>query len=382
MFTRTDDLGWAQSTAFKKAFSIDVDIEFIGVWDTVCSVGLIPRRLPFTTSNTSVRTFRHAVSLDERRAKFKANLFNRPTEKEAQLGTHAGDMPKAGVDDTIDAIDTNLTTVQPQPDGVIPTATQKGKKQDGKPGKKPKAKNTQQELERQFSMQGAQLETDVLEVWFTGCHCGTSTSNSSSLCRTLTRLTIDVGGGSVSNDTPHNLARIPLRWMIRQCFLTNTGIRFHSELLPNAGLDPASLYPVVLPRPPAIYTSPSVPSPSHTRDNTARTLVNYADATPSVLTEEEHDLADALCPIYDQLVIAPAWWILEILPIKHREQREDDTWHSALTVNLGHGRKIPKQKRQGFFVHRSVKIRMETEGLAGGPYTPHARFKVEPTWVD
>lgn len=32
MFTRTDELGWKQSTAFKKAFSIDVDIEFIGVW--------------------------------------------------------------------------------------------------------------------------------------------------------------------------------------------------------------------------------------------------------------------------------------------------------------------------------------------------------------
>lgn len=50
--------------------------------DTVDSVGLIPKRLPFTTSNTIVRTFRHAVSLDERRAKFKANLWNRPTVKD------------------------------------------------------------------------------------------------------------------------------------------------------------------------------------------------------------------------------------------------------------------------------------------------------------
>ena len=32
MYTRTDELGWKQSTAFKKAFSIDVDIDFIGVW--------------------------------------------------------------------------------------------------------------------------------------------------------------------------------------------------------------------------------------------------------------------------------------------------------------------------------------------------------------
>ena len=53
--------------------------------DTVNSVGLIPRRLPFTTSNTVVNTFRHAVSLDERRAKFKANLWNRPQKKEELL---------------------------------------------------------------------------------------------------------------------------------------------------------------------------------------------------------------------------------------------------------------------------------------------------------
>jgi uncharacterized protein (DUF2235 family) len=41
-------------------------------------VGIIPKRLPFTTSNTIVRTFRHAISLDERRGKFKANLWNLP----------------------------------------------------------------------------------------------------------------------------------------------------------------------------------------------------------------------------------------------------------------------------------------------------------------
>ena len=32
MYSRDDDLGWRQSTAFKKAFSINVDIEFVGVW--------------------------------------------------------------------------------------------------------------------------------------------------------------------------------------------------------------------------------------------------------------------------------------------------------------------------------------------------------------
>ena len=32
MYTKADDEGWKQSNAFKKAFSNEVDIEFLGVW--------------------------------------------------------------------------------------------------------------------------------------------------------------------------------------------------------------------------------------------------------------------------------------------------------------------------------------------------------------
>jgi len=43
------------------------------------------RRLPFTTSNTVVRTFRHAIALDERRARFQVKTWTRPNAKEANL---------------------------------------------------------------------------------------------------------------------------------------------------------------------------------------------------------------------------------------------------------------------------------------------------------
>jgi uncharacterized protein (DUF2235 family) len=36
MYTQSDDFGWEQSVAFKKAFSIDVNIEFVGVWYAAC----------------------------------------------------------------------------------------------------------------------------------------------------------------------------------------------------------------------------------------------------------------------------------------------------------------------------------------------------------
>jgi uncharacterized protein (DUF2235 family) len=42
--------------------------------DSVNSVGLFPQRLPFTITNSGIRVYRHAISLDERRAKFKVSM--------------------------------------------------------------------------------------------------------------------------------------------------------------------------------------------------------------------------------------------------------------------------------------------------------------------
>jgi uncharacterized protein (DUF2235 family) len=50
---------------------------FVGVWDTVSSVGWIenPLRLPYSASNPDIAIGRHAVALDERRAFFRTNLW-------------------------------------------------------------------------------------------------------------------------------------------------------------------------------------------------------------------------------------------------------------------------------------------------------------------
>ena len=50
---------------------------FVGVWDTVSSVGWIenPLRLPFTADNPDIAIGRHAIALDERRAFFRTNLW-------------------------------------------------------------------------------------------------------------------------------------------------------------------------------------------------------------------------------------------------------------------------------------------------------------------
>ncbi|KAG8911061.1 hypothetical protein FRC00_007128 [Tulasnella sp. 408] len=66
-----DDIRRARQ--FKETFSVHVEVEFIGVWDTVASVGIGAPVLPFNASETFVRTFRHALAIDERRAKFQPN---------------------------------------------------------------------------------------------------------------------------------------------------------------------------------------------------------------------------------------------------------------------------------------------------------------------
>ena len=62
------------AAGFKEAFCREVPIEFVGVWDTVSSVGLISMRsLPFVQTNTTIRTFRQALSLDEASASCYGN---------------------------------------------------------------------------------------------------------------------------------------------------------------------------------------------------------------------------------------------------------------------------------------------------------------------
>ena len=52
-------------------------LHFVGVWDTVSSVGWVenPLHLPYTANNPSILHGRHAVPIDERRAFFRTNLW-------------------------------------------------------------------------------------------------------------------------------------------------------------------------------------------------------------------------------------------------------------------------------------------------------------------
>jgi hypothetical protein len=123
--------------------------------------------------------------------------------------------------------------------------------------------------------------------------------------------------------------------MIRQCFLTNTGIQFYRDSFKDIGLDVNTIFPVVLTRPPALKASasdaPDAKRTTHVAEPTDDTLIDDRQTSPTaastIKTEEEEELVDALCEKYDELEISKAWWILEILPLRYSKQdRGNASW--------------------------------------------------------
>jgi len=67
---------------FRETMSCECKPHFVGVWDTVSSVGWIenPLRLPYVTNNPDIEFGRHAIAIDERRAFFRTHLWRLPAD--------------------------------------------------------------------------------------------------------------------------------------------------------------------------------------------------------------------------------------------------------------------------------------------------------------
>jgi uncharacterized protein (DUF2235 family) len=65
------------SGGFKIIFCRPVEVHFLGLWDSVSSVGWIwnPTFFYYTSDNPNVKVIRHAVALDERRSNFRPGLW-------------------------------------------------------------------------------------------------------------------------------------------------------------------------------------------------------------------------------------------------------------------------------------------------------------------
>lgn len=161
---------------FKETFSRDnVQVHFLGAWDTVSSIGIIRgKSLPVTnTYNDGICYFRHALALDERRVKFLpeyvcggdtyvANRIATPNTSPTNTPTERENQNRIAGADYVDANGDRNQIM--------------GKTSDR-----------------------------VKEVWFAGCHS-------------------DIGGGSKSNKHLNNAA-VPVLWMGNEATLAGLKLR-------------------------------------------------------------------------------------------------------------------------------------------------------------
>jgi uncharacterized protein (DUF2235 family) len=86
---KSKKIDFAVAADFKKAFCRECKPYFVGVWDTVSSVGWVYNVAHFpgtkATHNPDLKFVRHAVSIDERRAFFRQNLFGEPHDAQQDI---------------------------------------------------------------------------------------------------------------------------------------------------------------------------------------------------------------------------------------------------------------------------------------------------------
>ena len=379
------DEGYKMSEEFKKTFCTEVDVWFMGLFDCVASVGFIPRTLPFTASPTnSIHYFRHAMALDERRAKFKPlqweqqklDLKRRKTIDNTPKGIYKR-LFESDIDALLDLVFKIILTVIAFFTGIRGDAIKKDKPQNGMNGTMvngvdgPEHSNMDDQFKAQAEANERRrdFETDVKEVWFLGAHA-------------------DVGGGAMGNECRHMLSRIPLRWMLRQCFECDTGILFDTARLAEQGLDVVTMWPeykeptkpVVGPQPELVekYKKKTLAPLSRRSvflpigpENTIVDAPTTEDLSYILPSESTEDYFDAMAQINDQLVQAKGWWILEFWPIVVRVlAKSGDHWERKISLNRGRYRAVrDSDPRMHWTVGHQVKegqytIRARTDGYA------------------
>ncbi|KAL6706921.1 hypothetical protein ACN47E_005064 [Coniothyrium glycines] len=230
--------------AFRETFSRPVKpIRFLGLFDTVNSVPAFENawmqrsKFPYT-ARSSARVIRHAVSIDERRAKFRQDLISQEKpdksayykrhHKHKHLRDKLHGSHSEGVDEKLhgshsEGIDEKLhdeprgrkETLAPPERFRNPHDTSgvrslsPGYSQcDGAHGSAtPSLLSVDARQTWQSDEEG---EQDIQEVWFPGCHA-------------------DIGGGWPLGDDNAALSHVPLVWMVREAH--KAGLDFDEDKL-------------------------------------------------------------------------------------------------------------------------------------------------------
>lgn len=373
---------------FRETFSRPVGrIRFLGLFDTVNSV---PRfetawmqrsKFPYT-ARSSAKVIRHAVSIDERRAKFRQDLMYQAIPTHTEKRRHFGEFLDDLRGDLRDVRDVSLgkdgadkDTTGQEERGRRPSYLRPGEnKEKGAPNQEPAnyapyrarsksgartASRQRPEFETMSNISGIPVSEvdpeddgqDIDEVWFAGGHA-------------------DVGGGWEMLEDSKSASHIPLAWMVREAM--NVGLPFDEEKVAEMGccaeeefdeLEPKTIDP---PDIPDIRVANGTGGPSRT------------PTMPSLGTDEKtdvdhshhgfHGIIYGACgaKIHDSLefgqglgdLAVAAWKFMEYLPFRRMDLQSDGSWRPIRwPLPCGEVRDIPS----GVRVHGSVIRRMNMD---------------------
>ncbi|KAF2405393.1 hypothetical protein EJ06DRAFT_502573 [Trichodelitschia bisporula] len=373
--------------AFRETFSRPVRrIRFLGLFDTVNSVPKFENawmqrsKFPYT-ARSSAKVIRHAVSIDERRAKFRQDLISevkrhdptkeghhhensglaseKKTEKESQppRGRKLA-VPSAFRDAAetvgIRSLSPNLSLCDEDCASSIASHDSMAAVQ--------RAKRSNTHI---YGDDPPSEEQDILEVWFAGCHA-------------------DIGGGwtlDVARGERIALSHVPLVWMVREAM--HAGLKFDPVKLRALNCAPEDQDPNIFSadvadavafreqaRVPTINIDPGSPEP----EKGARGLDGTVEPqTPQpqgqTMRSRFHDALHTAAMtgrIHDMLKFrngSPvpsviAWNIMEYLPFRRMDLQEDGSWESITwPLPKGEVRDVPLN----VLVHGSVIRRMQAD---------------------
>ncbi|KAJ8112089.1 hypothetical protein OPT61_g5464 [Boeremia exigua] len=371
--------------AFRDTFSRPVRaIRFLGLFDTVNSVPHFENawmqrsKFPYT-ARSSARFIRHAVSIDERRAKFRQDLISQVKPDHAMLYRrhrrkhHQEKFPNG--DATDDDHDHDNEKDAEHPRGRRDTLAPPEHFTD------PHETSGVRALSPNYSCSNVSVqstdpvhtqdpwdedegEQDIQEVWFPGCHA-------------------DIGGGWPL-DSGHEaaLSHVPLVWMVREA--QKAGLVFDEDKL--TALHCCHEDPISggVPEIPAIAVIPGSPATTNGRMNGD----GYMNSMNSSFVDEKNTLAHHLSHpdttfhkklhyaatqgrMHDVLQFnngaatmgVVSWNVMEYLPFRRMDLCEDGSWKAIRwPLPKGETRDIPANAH----IHSSVIRRM----LADPKYRP------------
>ncbi|CAR30824.1 hypothetical protein ZYGR_0P01260 [Zygosaccharomyces rouxii] len=369
---------------FKRTFSrpYEIRVFFQGLFDSVNSVGILRDRLfPCTQRSGIVDHIRHAVSLDERKGKFKQQTFaiNLDAPKLFSLNYNSYLVETASEvseEQTLDDTNPNLShslielmlnkgsgSVKQASDSSESNSSAKAENLTQKINKQlqklrssnlQNTKNVNENVEGFFEYEpfsnsvrtvNSLMTSDLVEKWFPGDHS-------------------DVGGGYHSDcETREVLSGLSLRWMIAEAVKHGLIFKKHSiHKLASKQTSLGSLFSTIHDKLSFNQVRhPDLDEPyeqieDNNTDSREQLLselesANWLQTTwnnfkemriNEILTEREaaREKYTFDCTSASKFQIA-LWWLLELIPIGLRMESGSGKWRSVYIPNLGQPRYVP-----------------------------------------